>query len=105
MPPEPPYDALILISFGGPEAPDEVMPFLDNVLRGRNVPPERKQEVAHHYQLFNGVSPINGQNRALIDALRGELEQHGPKRPIYWGNRNWHPMLEDTVRQMKDDGI
>jgi ferrochelatase len=84
---------------------DEVMPFLENVLHGRNVPPERMRAVAHHYELFNGVSPINSQNRKLIAALEKELEEHGPRLPIYWGNRNWHPLLADTLKQMADDGI
>jgi protoporphyrin/coproporphyrin ferrochelatase len=99
------FDAILVVSFGGPEAMDEVMPFLENVLRGRNVPRERMQEVAHHYELFDGVSPINAQNRALIAALREELQEGGLRLPIYWGNRNWHPMLADTVRQMALDGI
>ena len=84
---------------------EEVMPFLENVLRGRNVPRERMLEVAHHYELFGGISPINGQNRALIAALRKELDERGPSLPIYWGNRNWHPLLADTVRRMTADGI
>jgi len=84
---------------------DEVMPFLENVLRGRNVPPERMRAVAHHYELFGGVSPINSQNRKLIAALEKELEEHGPRLPIYWGNRNWHPLLADTLKQMAEDGI
>lgn len=100
-----PYDAILLLSFGGPEGMDEVMPFLENVLRGRNVPRERMLEVAHHYELFGGVSPINAQNRALIQALSAELSERGPHLPIYWGNRNWHPFLADTVRRMADDGI
>lgn len=99
------YDALLLVSFGGPEGMDEVMPFLENVLRGRNVPPERMRAVAHHYELFGGVSPINEQNRKLIAALKDELEAKGPRLPIYWGNRNWHPLLADTLREMRDDGI
>jgi ferrochelatase len=99
-----PYDALLVVSFGGPEGPDEVMPFLENVLRGRNVPRERMLEVAHHYELFGGVSPINGQNRALIAALGKELSASDLDLPIYWGNRNWHPLLADTLRQMRDDG-
>ena len=99
------YDALLLVSFGGPEGMDDVIPFLENVLRGRNVPRERMLQVAHHYELFGGVSPINQHNRDLIAALEKELDQHGPKLPIYWGNRNWHPMLDDTVRQMTADGI
>jgi ferrochelatase len=100
-----PYDAVLIVSFGGPEGPDDVMPFLENVLRGRNVPRERMLEVAHHYELFGGVSPINAQNRALIAALRKELDNLGIRLPIYWGNRNWHPMLADSLRQMADDGI
>ena len=98
--PMPTYDALLLVSFGGPEGPDEVMPFLENVLRGKHVPRERMLEVAEHYQHFGGVSPINEQNRQLIAALEQELAAHGPQLPIYWGNRNWHPLLPDTLRQM-----
>src|ERR1043165_2006752 len=100
-----PYDAVLIVSFGGPEGMDEVMPFLENVLRGRNVPIERMRAVAHHYEMFDGVSPINSQNRKLIAALERELEEHGPHLPVYWGNRNWRPMLVDTLRQMKSDGI
>jgi ferrochelatase len=100
-----PYDALLLVSFGGPEGRDDVIPFLENVLRGRDVPPERMLEVAENYYQFDGVSPINDQNRALLAVLEQELEQYGPKLPIYWGNRNWHPMLTDTVQQMADDGV
>jgi len=99
------YDALLVVSFGGPEGMDDVIPFLENVLRGRNVPRERMLQVARHYELFDGVSPINQQNRELIAALEKELEQNGPRIPIYWGNRNWHPLLVDTVRQMASDGI
>ena len=99
------YDALLVVSFGGPEGLDEVMPFLSNVLRGRSVPEARMREVAHHYELFGGVSPINGQNRRLVAALKRELAETGPQLPIYWGNRNWHPLLTDTIRQMRDDGI
>lgn len=99
------YDALLVVSFGGPEGMDDVMPFLENVLRGRNVPRERMLGVAHHYEMFGGVSPINQQNRNLIAALKVELETHGPQLPIYWGNRNWHPLLPDTLRQMAADGI
>ncbi len=99
-----PYDSLLLLSFGGPEKTDDVMPFLRNVLRGRNVPEERLREVAHHYEQFGGVSPINAQNRALVAALEVELAARGPRLPIYWGNRNWRPMLADTVRQMSRDG-
>jgi len=99
------YDAILIVSFGGPEGLDDVMPFLSNVLRGRNVPESRMREVAHHYELFGGVSPINGQNRRLIGALERELGENGPRLPIYWGNRNWHPLLADTLRRMRDDRI
>jgi len=99
------YDAILLVSFGGPEKPEDVMPFLENVTRGRNVPRERLLEVAEHYHHFDGRSPINDQNRALMAALQQELAAHGPRLPIYWGNRNWHPFLTDTLRQMKADGV
>jgi len=99
------YDAILLVSFGGPEGPDHVIPFLENVLRGKNVPRERMLAVAEHYQEFGGVSPINQQNRDLIAALEEELTTHGPQLPIYWGNRNWHPLLTDTMQRMADDGI
>ena len=99
-----PYDSLLVLSFGGPEAMEDVMPFLRNVLRGRDVPEERMREVAHHYEQFGGVSPINAQNRALLAALEAELTARGPDLPVYWGNRNWHPMLADTVRRMAADG-
>lgn len=100
-----PYDALLVMSFGGPEGMDDVMPFLDNVLRGRNVPEERKVEVAHHYEQFGGVSPLNAQNRAIIAALEKELAAHRLDLPVYFGNRNWHPMVEDTVREMHANGV
>jgi protoporphyrin/coproporphyrin ferrochelatase len=99
------YDALLVVSFGGPDREEDVIPFLENVLRGKNVPRERMLEVAGHYLHFGGKSPINGQNRALIAALEAELTAHGPALPVYWGNRNWHPMLADTLRQMRADGI
>ncbi len=99
------YDAILVVSFGGPESRDEVIPFLENVLRGRNVPRERMLAVAEHYYHFDGKSPINQQTRDLIAALEAELERNGPKLPIYWGNRNWHPLLTDTLRQMKQDGV
>jgi len=100
-----PYDAIVLVSFGGPEGPDDVMPFLENVLRGRNVPRERMLEVAEHYHAFDGVSPINEQCRALLAAMRADFADHGLDLPVYWGNRNWHPMLADTVAEMKADGV
>lgn len=100
-----PYEALLVLSFGGPERPEDVLPFLENVTRGRNVPRERLLAVAEHYHHFGGKSPINEQNRALIDALAAEFERHGPRLPIYFGNRNWHPFLTDTVRKMSADGI
>jgi len=99
------FDAVLVLSFGGPEKPDDVIPFLENVLRGRNVPRERMLAVAGHYYHFGGKSPINDQARALIAGLEGELAIHGPELPIYWGNRNWHPFLTDTLRQMKADGV
>jgi protoporphyrin/coproporphyrin ferrochelatase len=98
------YDSILIVSFGGPEGPDDVMPFLENVLRGKNVPRERMLEVAEHYQQFGGVSPINGQCRLLIEALRKELDAHSIKLPIYWGNRNWKPLLDDTLREMGANG-
>jgi protoporphyrin/coproporphyrin ferrochelatase len=103
--PEPAYDAVLVLSFGGPEKQDDVIPFLENVLRGRNVPRERMLAVAEHYYHFGGKSPINDQNRALIAGLERELASHGPQLPIYWGNRNWHPLLADTLRQMRADGV
>ena len=97
--------ALLVLGFGGPEGPDDVLPFLRNVTRGRGIPDERLEEVAQHYYHFEGVSPINAQNRALIEALRVEFDEHGIALPIYWGNRNWRPFVADAVRQMRDDGI
>ena len=105
MPVTVPYDAILLVSFGGPETRDDVMPFLKNVTHGRGVPPERLLEVAEHYYHFDGVSPINAQNRALLTALRALLDARGPALPLYWGNRNWQPLLTDTVARMADDGI
>jgi len=99
-----PYDALLLLSFGGPEGPDDVVPFLENVTRGRGIPKERLKEVGQHYFLFGGVSPINDQNRALLDALRKDFAEHGLDLPVYWGNRNWAPYLTDTLREMVADG-
>ena len=98
------YDSILVVSFGGPEKPEDVIPFLENVLRGRDVPRDRLLAVAEHYYHFGGRSPINDQNRALIAALQLELRRHGPDLPVYWGNRNWHPLLADTLRNMADDG-
>ncbi|MEU9834548.1 ferrochelatase [Streptosporangium sp. NPDC048047] len=94
------YDALLVVSFGGPEKPDDVMPFLENVVRGRGIPRERLLEVEAHYQRFGGASPINQQCRDLIAAVEPTLDV-----PVYWGNRNWHPYLEDTLRRMAADGV
>ena len=99
------YDAVLMVSFGGPESGDDVIPFLENVLRARNVPRDRMLTVAEHYRHFGGKSPINQQMRELMSALQAELARNGPNLPIYWGNRNWHPMLADTLRRMKQDGI
>ncbi|ALR12050.1 ferrochelatase [Mycobacteroides saopaulense] len=99
------FDAVLLLSFGGPEGPQEVRPFLENVTRGRGIPSERLDEVAEHYFHFGGVSPINGINRALIDQISLQLQQAGRPLPVFFGNRNWHPMVEDTVADMRDKGI
>ncbi len=99
------FDALLVLSFGGPEKPDDVMPFLENVTRGRGVPPERLAAVAEHYMHFGGVSPINALNRDIIARLEAELREGGIDLPVYFGNRNWHPMVEDTVARMRDDGV
>ncbi|MFF7655148.1 ferrochelatase [Streptomyces sp. NPDC007983] len=99
-----PYDALLLLSFGGPEGPEDVVPFLENVTRGRGIPRERLEEVGQHYFLFGGVSPINAQNRELLHALREDFAEHGLDLPVYWGNRNWAPYLTDTLREMAADG-
>ena len=100
-----PYDAILLVSFGGPEREEDVLPFLERVTAGRDVPRERLEEVAQHYLAFGGRSPINDQNRALKAALESLLAAEGPDLPVYWGNRNWHPLLADTLREMRDDGI
>jgi ferrochelatase len=106
MTPDPtPYDAVLLVSFGGPEKPDDVVPFLENVTRGRAIPRERLEEVGEHYFLFGGRSPINDQNRGFLAALREDLAGAGVDVPVYWGNRNWDPYLADTIRQMADDGV
>ncbi|MYS25227.1 ferrochelatase [Streptomyces sp. DvalAA-14] len=99
-----PYDALLLLSFGGPEGPDDVVPFLENVTRGRGIPRERLQEVGKHYFLFGGVSPINAQNRELLGAVREDFAAAGLDLPVYWGNRNWAPYLTDTLREMAEAG-
>jgi ferrochelatase len=98
------YDALLLAGFGGPEGQDDVIPFLRNVTRGRGIPDERLEEVAHHYRHFGGVSPINDQNRELKAALEAELARRGIDLPVYWGNRNWDPYLADAVQAAYDDG-
>ena len=98
-------DALLVVSFGGPERHEDVLPFLENVLRGKNVPRERMLEVAEHYYHFDGRSPINDQNKQLIAALEGECRNHDIAIPVYWGNRNWHPLLADTLKQMHAEGV
>lgn len=99
------YDAILVVGFGGPEKPEDVLPFLENVTRGRGVPRDRLLEVAEHYHHFGGKSPINAQVRELIAALGPELRRHGITLPIFWGNRNWHPMLADTLREMAATGV
>lgn len=99
------YDAVLIVSFGGPEGPDDVMPFLDKVLEGLNVPPPVKARIAKRYDRFGGVSPINAHTRAFIEALERDLQTRGPELPVYWGNRNSHPFLRDTLRQMAADGV
>jgi protoporphyrin/coproporphyrin ferrochelatase len=101
----PTYDAFLLLSFGGPDGPDDVLPFLENVTRGRGVPRERLAEVAGHYHAHGGVSPINAQCRDLLAAIGAVFSAEGTDLPLYWGNRNWRPFIEDTVRQMKADGV
>jgi ferrochelatase len=99
------YDAILLVSFGGPEGREDVLPFLRNVVRGKNVPDERLRGVAEHYYLFDGVSPLNGENRRLLEALEVELARASIALPLYWGNRNWHPLLEDTMKRMASSGV
>jgi len=101
----PAYDAFLLVSFGGPEGPDDVMPFLENVTRGRGIPRERLAGVAEHYYAVGGVSPINQQCRDMISAVQAAFSASGLSLPIYWGNRNWSPYLADTVRDMAQDGV
>jgi protoporphyrin/coproporphyrin ferrochelatase len=100
-----PYDAFLLVSFGGPEKPEDVVPFLENVTRGRGIPRERLEEVGEHYFRFGGRSPINDLNRALLEAIRADLRDHGMDIPVYWGNRNWDPFLTDTVAAMRSEGV
>lgn len=99
------YDALLVLSFGGPEGVDEVVPFLENVTRGRGIPRERLEEVGEHYYHFDGVSPLNALNREIIANLEQELSSRGIDLPVYFGNRNWHPMAEETAEQMARDGV
>ena len=99
------YDAVLVVSFGGPEGPDDVMPFLDNVFSGLRIPPPVKARIAERYQAFGGVSPINAHTRAFIAALERRLADDGPGLPVYWGNRNWHPLLGDTLARMAADGV
>ncbi len=100
-----PYDALLLVSFGGPEGPADVLPFLENVTRGRGIPKERLQAVGAHYEHFGGVSPINSQNRALLSAIRADLAAHGIDLPVFWGNRNWTPYLSEALTEMSAAGV
>jgi ferrochelatase len=99
-----PYDAFLLVSFGGPEGPDDVLPFLENVTRGRGIPRERLVEVGEHYFRFGGVSPINAQNRALLAAIEKDFAENGVGLPVYWGNRNWAPYLTDELARIVQDG-
>ena len=105
MPDVSPYDALLLVSFGGPEKPEDVVPFLENVTRGRGIPRERLAQVGEHYHLFGGRSPINDLNRDLLAAIRADLDEAGIDLPVYWGNRNWDPYLTDTLGEMAEDGV
>jgi protoporphyrin/coproporphyrin ferrochelatase len=100
-----PYDALLLVSFGGPERPEDVVPFLRNVTAGKDIPDARLVEVGAHYDLFGGRSPLNDQNRVLVAAIREDLVSNGIDIPVYWGNRNWDPYLADTLGKMTADGI
>lgn len=100
-----PYDAILLLTFGGPETKEDVMPFLENVVAGRNVPRARLEEVAQHYYAFGGKSPINDHARTLVRALEAELAEHGIALPVYWGCRNWHPLVGDVVSDMTAAGV
>lgn len=99
------YDAVLVVSFGGPEGPGDVLPFLERVTAGRGVPAERLERVASQYMRFGGVSPLNAEVRAFIELLRKELRGRGLDQPLYWGNRNWHPLLSETVQAMAADGV
>lgn len=99
------YDAVLMVAYGGPDGPEDVLPFLANATRGRSIPPERLQEVASHYLHFGGASPINAQMRALRAALEADLARHRHPLPVYLGNRNWHPSIEETVRTMASQGV
>jgi ferrochelatase len=103
--PASPYDAVLLVSFGGPDRPEDVVPFLENVTAGRRIPRERLREVGEHYYSFGGKSPINDLNRTLLGAIEADLSGHAIDLPVYWGNRNWRPFLADAVAQMRDDGV
>lgn len=103
--PAPRYDAVLMVAYGGPDGPEDVLPFLAHATRGRNIPPERLQEVASHYLHFGGASPINAQMRALRAALEADLASYRHPLPVYLGNRNWHPSIEETVRTMASDGV
>ena len=100
-----PYDALLVVSFGGPEGPNDIIPFLDNVLKGLPIKSEAKQSIARRYARFGGVSPINGETRKFISALETQLAAHNIDLPVYWGNRNWHPLLSETLAKMRADGV
>ena len=99
------FDAILVVSFGGPEGPDDVIPFLQNVVRGRGVPDDRLARVADQYHRFGGVSPINTENRRLVTNLRAALARRDLELPVYWGNRNWYPLLEEAIAEMRDDGV
>ena len=105
MPDVTPYDALVVVSFGGPGRPEDVVPFLERVTAGRGIPRERLEEVGQHYHLFGGRSPINDLNRDLCAAIEADLERAGIDLPVYWGNRNWDPYLADALRRMREDGV
>src|SRR5262245_21615516 len=100
-----PFDAVLVIAFGGPQGPEDVRPFLDNVLRGRSVPAARVEEVAHHYELFGGVSPLTAHTLRQAEGLRARLQNADEPLPVYVGMRNWHPLLKDTLAQMSRAGV